>query len=56
MVAFLKNLMYLLVLKLPQVFYVCYGHKRAEPLRLWVSGNGPKISTDISVSLRGFAV
>ena len=42
MVAFLKNLMYLLVLKLPQVFYVCYGHKRAEPLRLSVFRKDPK--------------
>jgi len=47
MVAFLTKNYDNIVLKSPQVFYVCYGHKRAEPLRLWVSGNGPEIPCGI---------
>ncbi len=56
MVAFLKDLMYPINSEYTSGFLCLCGHKRAEPLRLWVSGNGPRIPTGISLSLRGFAV
>jgi len=48
MVAFLGDLMYSISTQITDGFLCLFMDiKRAEPLRLWVSGNGPEIPIGI---------